>query len=142
VEDSLPIGGNTNYFDPATQSDEDAVMQIAPFQNNFARLRIPLLAKSCYSSNLTIVKLGKPCLSTDIRNVPLLMTLEVSLYRSTPFLSWKSGDMVGVTVPGAEPVRAKRKVRSHRWPVPTESLVCSRAAFCDRPAARGDPLWV
>jgi hypothetical protein len=36
VEDSLPIGGNTNYFDPATQYDEDAVMQIAPFQNNFA----------------------------------------------------------------------------------------------------------
>src|SRR5580704_15167604 len=61
VENSFALGGNTNYFDPATQYDEDAVMQIAPFQYDFVRLRIPLLTKCCQPSNLTVVKLGEPC---------------------------------------------------------------------------------
>ncbi len=47
VEDSLALGGDTKHFDPATQYDEDAVMQVSPFQNDFVRLRIPLLAEPC-----------------------------------------------------------------------------------------------
>jgi hypothetical protein len=59
VKDSFAIGSNAKHFDSATQYDEDAVMQISPFQNDFVWLRIPLLAKSCKPSNLSVVKLGK-----------------------------------------------------------------------------------
>jgi hypothetical protein len=45
VEDSLALGGDTKYFDPATQYDEDAVVPVSPFQNDFVRFRIPLLAE-------------------------------------------------------------------------------------------------
>ena len=41
MEGSLALRGDTMPFDPATQHDEDAVMQISTFQNNFVRLRIP-----------------------------------------------------------------------------------------------------
>jgi hypothetical protein len=34
-------------------------MQISPFQNDFVWLRIPLLAKFCKPSNLSVVELGK-----------------------------------------------------------------------------------
>jgi hypothetical protein len=68
VEDSLARGGNTKHFDPATQNDEDAVVQISPLQNNFVRLRIPLAAESCQPGNLTGVKLGKPCLDLFARS--------------------------------------------------------------------------
>jgi hypothetical protein len=61
VEDSLALGGNTKHFDPATQYDEDAVMQVSPFQYDFVWLRIPLLTKRCQPSNLTVVKFGEPC---------------------------------------------------------------------------------
>src|SRR5580693_6564699 len=62
VEDSLALGGNTKHFDPATQYDEDAVMQISPFQYDFVRLRIPLLTKRCQPSKLTVVKPGESTL--------------------------------------------------------------------------------
>jgi hypothetical protein len=62
MEGSFALCRDTKHFDPATQYDEDAVMQIAPFQNDFVFLGIPQLAKCCQPSNLAVVKLGKPCL--------------------------------------------------------------------------------
>jgi hypothetical protein len=59
MEDSLVTAGDTNHFDGATQYDEDAVMQISRFENNFMCLRIALPAKRRQSSNLPVVQLGK-----------------------------------------------------------------------------------
>ena len=68
MEDSLAIGGNTNHFDPAAQYEEDAVMEISAFQDDFICLGIPVLAKCCQPSNLTGVKLGKSFLDLLARS--------------------------------------------------------------------------
>jgi hypothetical protein len=47
MEGRFALYGDTKPFDLATHHDEDAVMQIATFENNFVWLRIPLLAKCC-----------------------------------------------------------------------------------------------
>jgi len=53
---------------------------------------------------------GDSC-QRDKRNVPFLMTLEMSLYRSTRFSRCKSGGRTvsADSAPGAEPLGAKRK---------------------------------
>jgi hypothetical protein len=62
MEGSLALRGDTMPFDPATQHDEDAVMQISTFQNNFVRMRIPLRdpGRLC----------GPPCRWTRVRAQP------------------------------------------------------------------------